>query len=198
MRNGVNIFDSESVKRFIATQETWGKGRKQNVVKAYSLFLKTQGWTWDRPRYRPVEKLPFIPTENEIDSLIAGSSKQIATFLHVAKETGARRGEIYALEWTDIDKISNTVRITPEKGSNPRIFKISDKLMQMLNNMSRKSNSIWNYSCLHNLDRSFRRQRKRIAHKTGNPRLLRITFHTLRHWKATVEYAKTKDILYVQ
>ncbi|MEM2578148.1 MAG: hypothetical protein QXV88_04605 [Candidatus Bathyarchaeia archaeon] len=24
-----------------------------------------------------------------------------------------------------------------------------------------------------------------------------IGFHTLRHWKATMEYAKTKDILYV-
>lgn len=31
-----------------------------------------------------------------------------------------------------------------------------------------------------------------------NPRLLRITFHTLRHWKATVLYHQTKDILHVQ
>jgi hypothetical protein len=40
--------------------------------------------------------------------------------------------------------------------------------------------------------------RKRIAHKFGNPRIRRITFHTLRHWKATMEYHKTKDILHVQ
>ena len=26
---------------------------------------------------------------------------------------------------------------------------------------------------------------------------MQIHFHTLRHWKATMEYAKTKDILYV-
>ena len=42
-----------------------------------------------------------------------------------------------------------------------------------------------------------KRQRKRIASKLGNPRLLRISFHTFRHWKATMEYAKTKDILHV-
>ncbi|MEM2995823.1 MAG: site-specific integrase [Candidatus Bathyarchaeia archaeon] len=41
------------------------------------------------------------------------------------------------------------------------------------------------------------RQRKRAAEKLGNPRLLQITFHTFRHWKATMEYYKTKDILYV-
>lgn len=114
------------------------------------------------------------------------------------KETGARRGEIYNLEWTDIDLVSNTVRITPEKGSNPRIFKISEKLVNMLNNLPRKTEKIWAYSTVHNLDRSFRKQRKRTAHKLGNQRLQRITFHTLRHWKATIEYAKTKDILYVQ
>jgi len=43
----------------------------------------------------------------------------------------------------------------------------------------------------------FDRYRKRSAHKLGNPRILKITFHTLRHWKATREYHKTKDILYV-
>lgn len=41
----ININDPESVKKYIAIKETWGKGRKQNVVKAYSLFLKTQGIT---------------------------------------------------------------------------------------------------------------------------------------------------------
>lgn len=33
--------------------------------------------------------------------------------------------------------------------------------------------------------------------KLKNPRLNRITFHTLRHWKTTMEYHKTKDILHV-
>ena len=36
-----------------------------------------------------------------------------------------------------------------------------------------------------------------MAFKLQNPRLLQITFHTLRHFKATMEYHKTKDILHV-
>jgi hypothetical protein len=44
---------------------------------------------------------------------------------------------------------------------------------------------------------NFRLQRKRIAAKLGNPRLEKIHFHTLRHWKATTEYAKTRDIVHV-
>jgi integrase len=41
-------------------------------------------------------------------------------------------------------------------------------------------------------------QRARIAHKLQNPRINRITFHTLRHWGATMEYHRTKDILHVK
>jgi hypothetical protein len=44
---------------------------------------------------------------------------------------------------------------------------------------------------------NFNAQRKRSAKKLGNPRLLKIHFHTFRHWKATMEYHRTKDILYV-
>lgn len=36
-----------------------------------------------------------------------------------------------------------------------------------------------------------------LIRKLENPRLLQITLHTFRHWKATTEYAKTKDILHV-
>ena len=36
-----------------------------------------------------------------------------------------------------------------------------------------------------------------VAKKLRNPRLTQITFHTFRHWKATTEYHKTKDILHV-
>jgi len=98
----------------------------------------------------------------------------------------------------DIDLTQSTIRITPEKGSNPRTFRISTKLARMLSNLPQKPGNIWKYTNIINLEKTFRRQRKRIAHKLQNPRLLQIHFHILRHWKATTEYAKTKDWLYVQ
>ena len=38
-------------------------------------------------------------------------------------------------------------------------------------------------------------QRKRAAKKLANPRILQIHFHTFRHWRATMEYHRAKDIL---
>jgi len=71
-------------------------------------------------------------------------------------------------------------------------------LYQSLNTLPREHEQIFkHYRKLNYLRRSFDRYRKRATHKLGNPRILKITFHTLRHWKATIEYHKTKDILYV-
>jgi len=38
---------------------------------------------------------------------------------------------------------------------------------------------------------------EKVSVARANPRLLKIHFHTLRHWKATMEYHRTKDLLHV-
>ncbi len=41
-------------------------------------------------------------------------------------------------------------------------------------------------------------QRRNLAFKLQNPRLNQIHLHTFRHWKATIEYNRAKDILHVK
>ena len=50
-----------------------------------------------------------------------------------------RAGEAHRLEWIDVDPERRTIRVTPEKGSNPRIFKVSSKLIAMLEALSKES-----------------------------------------------------------
>ena len=194
----IDLFDPNAVQSHIAKQN-WCPGRRANLIYAYALFAKHDGLKFSIPRITLPQKLPFIPKEREIDDLIAATSKYIATFLQLCKETGARSGEIAQLQWTDIDLESSTVSITPEKGSNPRLCTLSQKAIQMLNQLPRINPTIFlgHYKNSQNLRRIFKKQRKAIAAKMGNPRLMRIHFHTLRHWKGTIEYHRTKDILHV-
>lgn len=109
-----------------------------------------------------------------------------------------RPGEATQLQWTDLDSVSHSLRLnSPEKGSNPRIWRISTKLIKMLKNLPRTSTRIFGDSSLRTKRCNFSDQRRRMAHKLQNPRLLQIKFQTFRHWKATMEYHKTKDILHV-
>jgi integrase len=68
----------------------------------------------------------------------------------------------------------------------------------MLNALPRNSEKVFGESSLHSMKTTFIKSRKRLALKLQNPRLVRITFHTFRHWKATMLYHKTKDPFYVK
>jgi integrase len=154
--------------------------------------------TWTPPRYRRIDKDPWIPTETEIDQLIAGSSPKVSTFLQLLKETGMRPGEAWTLKWIDINTENSTVSITPEKGSNPRTLKLSSRLLSLMNKLEKRNTSVFNNGLLDHFAQNFRQQRKAVAWKLNNPRIRQITFKTFRHFKATMDYHKTKDILHVK
>jgi len=194
---GANLLEPESVKEILARQRNWSQAFKETVVISYDLFLKWLGLTWEKPRYRREESLPWIPTEKEIDQLIAGLSKRYAVFLQLIKETGMRAGEAYNLKWDQIDFETGTVRVSPEKGSNPRIFKLSKRLTGMLQSLPRKGPRIFPKYEYKSFYADFCIQRARIAKKLNNPRIKRISPLSLRHFKGTWEYHRTKDILYV-
>jgi len=193
---GANLFDPESVKETIANDQ-WRDSYKAALTSAYQSFTEMVGIDWKPPRYKPVQKLPFVPHEREIDALIAGTGRKVATTLQLLKETGMRIGEAWNLEWTDVDKENHTITCTPEKHGTPRQFKVSSKLIGMLNALPKIDPKVFGNTNLIGHRYNFTKQRSRIAKKLQNPRIKKISFHTLRHWKATMEYHKTKDILHV-
>jgi integrase len=197
---GANLFEPETVKEVLAKEVRWSPDRRRNVINSYTKFLRFLGLSWDKPKCVVPRKLPaFIPLESEIDALIAGSNRRLACFLQILKETAMRAGEAFSLKWTDIDFERHLIILnSPEKGSNPRIWRVSSKLMEMLKALPKNSERIFPNKTLASLKDTYARTRKRLALKLQNPRLNRITFHTIRHWKATMEYHKTKDILYVK
>jgi integrase len=194
---GADLNFPESIKEALARQK-WVEKRKINAADAYTCFLRMHSLSWEPPRYKVIQQLPFVPTEKEIDQLIASSSRRLVPLLQLLKETGVRIGEAVRLRWTDVDFENKTVRVTPEKGSNARVLPISNSLKAMLTELQAASMSDKLFpSTVRDLRRAYQRQRKRIAAKLRNPRIDKITFHTFRHFKGTMEYHKTKDILHV-
>lgn len=196
-RKGINILNPEQVKAFIAELK-WENHSKATVAAYYGVFAKMMHIQWNPPRYRYEQKIPFIPLEKEIDDLIAGCGRKMSVFLRLLKETGARVGEALRLTWQDFDFEKSTVAINnPEKGSLPRVLRISPTLKAMLNSLPRKNKRVFN-ATMNTMQSNFRKQRNRLAVKLKNPRLRQITFHTFRHFFATMLYAKTLNIMRVQ
>jgi hypothetical protein len=52
--------------------------------------------------------------------------------------------------------VNDTIKITAEKGSKPRIFKISERLAKMLSTLPKKADRISVYKNVFYLDKGFR------------------------------------------
>jgi integrase len=199
----VNLLNPETVKSYLAMLRV-SETRKQKITEDLTRFYEYKKIPFAKPHYRRIEVMPLLPLEVEIDQLASGLGKKSATFILVLKETGMRLGECWNLKWIDLDTESCTIRVTPEKGSNPRTLKISTKLVCMINALPKK----WAYifrnpavpieNSLHTFRRHFVEQRRKIAKKIQNPRIESINFKSLRHWRASTLYYKTKDILLVK
>ncbi|MBS7612134.1 tyrosine-type recombinase/integrase [Candidatus Bathyarchaeota archaeon] len=114
------------MKKYIAERRVSDE-TKENYVDVYNNLLKSIGGSWAKPSYKRIERLPFIPTEEEIDQLIAGCGKKTSALLHLLKETGIRVGEALRLKWTDVDFKRRVASITSEKGSRVRILPITPR-----------------------------------------------------------------------
>ena len=197
VQKGADLMSPDSVETVLAT-EKWTQANKRFFVMAYLSFTRAFNIAWKpiKTHYEP--RQVFIPLEKEIDALISGCGKTTSTFLQTLKDTGARAGEAAKLKWIDVNCENNTISINnPEKGSKSRTIKVSTKTIAMINALPKKNEYIFTPN-VRALQSTFARSRKRLARTLQNPRLLQIHFHTLRHWKGTMEYSRTKNILWVK
>jgi integrase len=106
----------EQVKAELSRLE-WANSTKELACDILADYYRYRQTPFNKPRYERMEKPPFIPLENEIDLLIGGCGPKTSTVLQTLKETGARIGEIWRLNWSDIDNEKGLLNIAPEKGS---------------------------------------------------------------------------------
>jgi len=187
-----DINDPEQVKTVLATETNWQNSTKENIANSYTNYLIFLGKTWKKPKYKRQSKIPYIPTEQELDALINASRKRMATFLQFLKETGARSGEATNLQWIDIDPQRKMVYIRAEKNSNDRLLPVSEQLLTMLNQLPKTSERVFK-SQVKSMRKTFEKIRNRTAVTLANPKLKEIHFHTFRHWKATTYMHSVHD-----
>jgi len=194
-----NLYNPENVKEIIANKNC-SDGTKRNLIYTYinfAKFLKIQ--LQEMPEYKSISKLPFIPTESELNMLIGCAGPKLQPFLQTLKETGARSGEVAALRWIDVDFERRIITINnAEKGSNPRQIEVSNKLLTMLKRYPQDHDLVFGPNANKRMRKNFHSIRARLAYRTQNRRVKQIHLHSFRHWFACMLYHHTKNIMLVK
>jgi integrase len=107
------------------------------------------------------------------------------------------------ITWKDLDPENRTVTVTREKNSNPRQLKLIEQALSMISSLPKRGVYLFHEAKadpiigLLYFRRGYERRRKHLSERLQNPRIQLISFKTLRHYKATMEYHRTKGILHV-
>jgi integrase len=184
-QNGADLSNPISVETVLAKMELT-TAQKYNAIVAYKSYCKVFKIQWDDPPkidYQP--KKPFIPTKDELETLIHAAGRRTATLLQVAYTTGARVGEICQIRYADVNVEALTIDINhPEKGSKPRTIPVPEKTIAMINNLPRKYGEYVFNPNPATMRSNLVYLRKKLASTYGNDRFKRIHMHTFRHFFA--------------
>jgi len=201
LQRNCNLDNPERVKGFIANKQC-SNAYKESLAEAYNHYCQTNNIIWVKPFYKRYEKLPKIPTTEQLNMLISHATTRMALILSMSKELGTRPIELTWLKIKDINLQNGTVNIKSAKHCNARILKLKtrtlDMLKQYINKKDLKQNDLFFPTTSESISDSYRHLRNRLAKKLQDPTIQQIRLYDFRHYYATMLYHKTKDLLYVK
>jgi integrase len=151
------------------------------------------------PTYKPPEKMPRLPTEEQIKTLIAGAGKSLSLRLRLSLETGIRPTELCSLKVQDLDTDHTLINPTTAKNGCARTLKISMPLAQDLQTLIIQKNlkptdNLFGKSIARHYGTHYREMRKTLAKKLNRPDLLTVRLYDFRHFFGTMRYWKYRDV----
>jgi len=197
-----DLNDPESVKIFVATYDR-NNGYKRNLIMAYEHYVKTFNLTWTKPKYHENAKMPKIPQETKIELIMASSPLKLSTAIAISKDTGLRPVELMRITFRNLDLQNGAIYPETAKHGSPRVLKLTNKTLNMLNKYLASRNINLNEPIFGTWDSDiygkwFRYYRNKTSEKLQDSSIKTIRLYDLRHYFATMTYHKTRDLLFTK
>jgi integrase len=142
-----------------------------------------------------------VPTEERIDRIISRCSLKFITIFQISKH-GLRPDEISKIVLRDIDLQRGLLAVRSSKLGAERTIKLKECTRENLRtyiqrkNVTRLDTQLFSKPSI--LRDQWNTYRKRAYLNFRDEELLKIRLYDLRHWFATTEYLKTRDLLHVK
>jgi integrase len=187
-----NLNNPEEVKTFIATMKQ-ANSYKIAIIKAYNYLCVANNLEWIKPKYRTEDKIPLIPTTENVQKIISASTEKYATIFTILAETGLEAHELETVTRKDIDAEKGIITAKGCKGHAPRTFKLKQQTAEMLRTYLYKhpSNNPFPQSIY--MGKMWRRTRDKLAKKLQDPQIKQIPMRNLRNYSGAQLYYKLRD-----
>jgi integrase len=196
----VNLDEPKEVDEYLANKK--GKnGYIESLASAYERYTRYKEILWKKPYIKRNSQPPYVPTAEELTTLISNAGTKYSLILNILRDTGMRPIELErtTLKWLDLNR--GLINVEATKNGNPRTLKLKQQTLAMLKDyISRNSFSLNDniFPPVKTMRSVYTKIRKRTAKKLKKPELLKISMYSFRHYFATMLYHKTKLILLVK
>jgi integrase len=200
LAKNTDINDPETVKEYISNKQS-SNANKEAYANAYDHFAKFYGFNWKKPFFIREERLPNVPTTEQVNTIIPTFTRKYTTIFSILRDTGLRPVELHRLRLKNINLENGTLAPRTAKNGAARILKLPNPTLAMLKEYIAK----YNFKQTDVLFPPTKKQchiwvlrRNQLAKKLNQPELTKYRLYDLRHYYATMLYAKTKDIILVK
>lgn len=216
--NPLDTISPFDIEKFIVTMKKGTSKRgtpyapatiKHQVVLLTRLYSVAEQWglySGDNP-CKKVKKpklnnqVTEFLTDDELNSLLdvldQWHNKMSAGFISFLLHTGLRRGELFKLQWADVDLARQSMVLKDPKGKIDQTLPLSDKAVEVLNNLPKEYSTSWIFYGKDGGQRTdFKGPWDRIKKAAGLPKDFRL--HGLRHHFASSLVSAGVDLYTVQ
>jgi integrase len=175
---------------------------KNKLFEAYQRFCEANDIDYQRGKKLKDEQFIInVPTEERIDKIINCCGWVYKTVFTLSKY-GLRPDEIAKLTLRNIDLENGRINVPTSKLGDQRTIQIPPRIRDMLRDyVSRRKIEGVNkrlFGSAAKIKENWRAYRQRAYEKFHDAELLKIRLYDLRHWFATMNYIRTRDIFRVK
>ncbi len=200
LSKNVNLDNPLETEQYILSLKKASK-YKQGLLLAYLHYCKANDINWSPPKLKSQSMPIVVPTEERIDKIISRCSLKYITIFQISKH-GLRPDEVSKITLRDIDVQRGLLTVRTSKLGAERTIKLKEYAKENLKAHIQKSRITHLDKPLFPSSDALREQwnkyRKRAYLNFRDQELLKIRLYDLRHWFATTEYMKTRDLLHVK
>jgi integrase len=196
-----DINDPEKVKAVIYQKQS-SDAHKKIMAYAYKRYADYYKLAYTMPKYHPKSRQIKIPTKEKVETLINSARAPLCLKLRISAETGLRPIQVHSLRVKDANLETRQLYPEPAKNGNAIVSKIStntaDQLAEYINQNQLKNDEKLFKESEEEYCKHYREYRNRLANKLKDQTLKTIRLYDLRHYFATMLFAKCNNILVVK
>jgi integrase len=192
LSKNTDLMNPQEVLTFIANHKT-KNSVKQKLVDCYANFCKTNGLTFEKPKFKYEETIPIIPTTESVNKIINATSKKYVTIFTILAEIGLEGEELHTLHKNNIDTEQGIISIEGHKGHLSGTYKLKTRTIEMLREYLAKNPQEYPFPDPKCMSDAWRTARNRLANNLKQPELKKIPMKNLRNYSGAQLYYKIPD-----